>query len=118
MIYTLAQIDLIGCPNMTFLGAGFNQSGMSLTLMLDFNRFAVVGDPIFNSYWYWHEAIGTLPAGVYDLTIQAWDYLAPTYTVILSDEYFTSFQVVPEPSTIGLLGLGAGALALRKRKRK
>ena len=58
--------------------------------------------------WSYSEDIGILPAGTYDLTVQTFADFGDI------DIYFTTFQVVPEPATILLLGLGV--LLVKKRR--
>ena len=46
--------------------------------------------------------VGTLPIDTYDLTVNTWIDTTP----IFNDTYYTSFEVVPEPATVLLLGFG------------
>ena len=52
--------------------------------------------------WSHIVGVGTLPMDTYDLTVNTWIDTSPTF----NDIYYTSFQVVPEPATILLFGLG------------
>lgn len=76
----------------------FRQDGMSLELdiSLDVGPFLVI------TPWSHTENIGTLPAGVYDLTVNTIVELEP----FRNDTSFTTFEVVPEPGTLVLFGLG------------
>ena len=76
----------------------FRQDGMSLELdiSLDVGAFLVI------TPWSHTENIGTLPAGVYDLTVNTIVELEP----FRNDTSFTRFEVVPEPGTLVLFGLG------------
>jgi surface-anchored protein len=62
-----------------------------------------------------HGEFGFSDAGLYEITLQA---SGNNGAPVTSEEATFTFNVVPEPSTYALLGLGAGALAiLRWRKR-
>ncbi len=57
------------------------------------------------------ENIGTLPSGLYDLTVRTFE----TSDVFIStDTYSMTFEVVPEPATLALLAFGAVILPRRK----
>ena len=58
--------------------------------------------------WSHSENIGMLPIGTYDLTVSMFVESRPD----LDDTFTTSFEVVPEPGTMILLGLGG--LLIRK----
>ena len=109
-IETFIDFDLIAYPQMVFDNnyGGFEQSGMSLQLDLYFyeDGMGILGIPIVSPLL---EPIGMLTEGFYDLTVLAYVSPDPITLVMpeLSDEYFTSFQVTPEPATILLLALGA-----------
>ena len=67
-----------------------------------------------------HYNWGFSAAGTYTFDMQA-SYSDPVHGVLQSPVETYTFEVVPEPSTYALLGLGAGALALlrwRKRNRQ
>lgn len=115
-INTFGEIDIINYPAMTFGGTVFDQSGTSLLLIFDFDEWGMWGSPI-GPEWLLSEPIGMLTKGEYDLTVRAYTYRGATLWVELSDEYFTSFQVIPEPTTLLFLGFGGLAL-LRKHRTK
>ncbi|MHC4466022.1 MAG: PEP-CTERM sorting domain-containing protein [Planctomycetota bacterium] len=85
----------------------FSQSGTSLQLDL----FVDVGDTTIPSTWSHLEQIGPFSAETYGLTVNVFEYQDGTF----KDTYTQDIVITPEPSTIGLLGLGA--LALTKRKK-
>lgn len=85
----------------------FHIDGTSLEL----NLFLKVGTYCAITPWQYCEDIGTLSAGLYELTV--WSY--PDYTEPSS--YNISFEVIPEPGTVLLFGLGGIVLRRRKWKR-
>ena len=113
-IKTFIDFNLIAYPQMVFNNSDFEQSGMSLQLDLHFYEDGMgMGTPIVSPLL---EPIGMLTEGFYDLTVRAYVSPNPVALVMpeLSDEYFTSFQVIPEPTTLLLLVFGA--LGLLKRR--
>jgi len=74
----------------------FSQDGTSLELDI----FLDVGFLMVVTPWSNTENIGTLPIGFYDLTVRTWEESIET------DTYSISFEVVPEPTTVVLFGLG------------
>lgn len=113
-IKTFIDFDLIAYPQMVFDTSDFEQSGMSLQLDLHFYEDGMgMGTPLVTPLL---EPIGMLTEGFYDLTVRAYVSPDPISMVLpsLSDEYFTSFQVIPEPTTLLLLGFAALGL-LKKR---
>ncbi len=88
-----------GCGPVTIEGSFFQKNGTDLTLNLDFK----IGISQVITPWSYTESIGTLHAGIYDLTVIA-NYDYSDFTA--SEEYFTSFEVVPEPAAIVLLCFG------------
>jgi hypothetical protein len=87
----------------TFDESMFNQNVFSLELDLFFT--AGFG-PTIPVMWSHDEVIGTLLPGTYDLLAQAYLRNSPDSDYILNDFYFTNIEVVPEPATFLLLGLG------------
>lgn len=85
----------------------FQVNGSHLSLNLDVK----VGMLQVVTPWSYTENIGTLPAGSYDLAVTA-DYYFAGWTN--SEEYYTSFEVIPEPASILLLL--AGVSVMRKLK--
>lgn len=57
--------------------------------------------------WFHDEVIGTLAQGNYDLLVQSYWRSSETAEYILSDDYSTSLQVVPEPLTLIFMAIGA-----------
>jgi hypothetical protein len=82
----------------------FNREGTLLRLDI----FLVVGDLAVFTPWSHPENIGTLPAGMYDLTVQTFE------NTDITDAYSMSFEVTPEPSTLILLLLGFTQILRRK----
>lgn len=58
--------------------------------------------------WSYRKDIGTLPLGTYNLTVRTFE------STINTDTYLTTFEVVPEPSTILLLALGIFGIRFKK----
>ena len=73
-----------------------NDTFLELDLYLDVGQFTVV------TPWSQTENIGMLPLGTYDLTVNTIVELKPEF----NDTYYTTFEVVPEPATVLLLGFG------------
>ena len=72
-----------------------DEAALTLDIFLNEGFLTVV------SPWHYTENIGSLPAGVYDLTVTAYDDYGP-------ETSFTSFEVVvPEPTTLSFLMLGS-----------
>ncbi len=113
-IKTFIDFDLIAYPQMESGNSYFEHSGMSLQLDLYFYEDGMgMGTPIVSPLL---EPIGMLTEGFYDLAVRAYVSPNPIALVLpeLSDEYFTSFQVTPEPATLILFALGG--LMLRRRR--
>ena len=89
-------------------GSYFERQGtiLQLDIFLNVGFFAVM------TPWSHSQNIGTLPAGTYNLTVKT--YELPN----LTNTYSTSFEVVPEPSTILLLALGALGILLKYHNKK
>ena len=61
--------------------------------------------------WSHSEPIGMLSEDSYTLTVRTFEWPV----IVIADTYLTSFEVVPEPATVLLLGLGGLALLRRRR---
>lgn len=68
---------------------------------LTVNIYLNVGFFTVPAPWSHEESVGTLPIGLYDLTVNTYE------NSIFDDTYSTNFQVVPEPTAIMLLAIGA-----------
>jgi len=91
-----------GYGPVTITDSVFLIDGTFLHLYLSLN----VGPYTVMTPWSHTEDIGTLPEGLYDLTVRTLE------DSFVTDTYSTSFEVVPEPAT--LLLFGSGALLLKK----
>lgn len=80
----------------------FTKNGTSLQLDI-FVRF---GNLPSGTFWSHSETIGTLPEEVYDLQINAYGWHAINQEYVLFSTYPTTFEVIPEPATLLLLGFG------------
>jgi surface-anchored protein len=88
-------------------------------------RLSAIGDDVGTASFgitasHIHYNWGFSAAGTYTFDMQA-SYFDPDHGNLQSPVETYTFEVVPEPSTYALLGLGAGALALlhwRKRSRQ
>jgi len=99
-------IDGVESGGVAIVGYSFTIDGASIELDIDFQETVLtVVTP-----WSHSENIGLLPIGTYDITVNALFNFNPS----LNDTYLTSFEVVPEPTTLALLGLGG--LFSRRRK--
>ena len=95
----------------TFTESQFSTNAFSLELDLFFTEGF---GPLIPTGWSHSEEIGTLSAGTYDLTTQAYWRSSPGYEYILHDTFPLEFEVVPEPATILLFSLG-GVILNRTR---
>lgn len=77
----------------------FTQNGTSLQLDL----YVDMGITTMISDWTYSKNISPLSAGTYTLEVRGFDYLLGT---LQSTYPAVEFTVVPEPTTIALLGLG------------
>jgi surface-anchored protein len=130
-----------GTENGSLYGHGFDHVRITLTGMTgpaggDFSVFTTpTNKPMFTTGGFpagsmtlalgahTHYNMAFTQPGIYDITFSFEGLNGATGPVIMtgSDTYRFEIQVVPEPSTYALLGLGAGALALlrwRKRRRQ
>jgi len=94
-----------GYGQVTITDSVFLIDGTFLQLDLSLN----VGPYTVMTPWSHTEDIGTLPEGLYDLNVRTLE------DSLVTDTYSTSFEVVPEPATMLLLGIGA--IAIRRGKR-
>jgi len=86
----------------------FTQNGMSLQLDL----YVDMGSLTMISDWTYEKQIGTLSAGTYSLEVRAFDNYDNTLQYTYPDPVY--FTVVPEPTTVVLLGIG-GVLLFTNR---
>ena len=100
---TIITSGVEGSGGVVITSSSFLIDGTSLELdiFLDVGVYTVI------TPWSHSEDIGALLMGTYDLTVNTIVELQP----VLNDTFFKSFEVVPEPAT--LLLLGAGSLVLR-----
>jgi len=63
--------------------------------------------------WTYSESIGTLPTGVYDLTVRTFIPLLPSF----NDNYYVSFEVVPEPGTFSIFTFALPFLRVFTRRK-
>jgi hypothetical protein len=87
----------------------FFQNGT--TLQLDLYLNAGFGQTV--SYWDYSKQILPLVQGTYNLEVRAFD----SYNSMLWDTYPVDFTVVPEPSTITLLGLSLPFLRIFRKEK-
>ncbi len=78
-------------------------------LQLDLSLFVGILNVI--TPWSHTEDVGTLPEGLYDLTVRTLEYS------VVTDTYSMSFEVVPEPATFVLFGLGLPVLRVFSRRK-
>lgn len=102
-------IDIDGSSTRIFEGVVWTEF-FQISQYLFLDLYCDPGVLMTPSTWSYSESIGTLSAGVYDLTVNAYLYTSGD----LDTTYETSFTVVPEPASIILLGLGGLALVRRK----
>ncbi len=104
-VITIFTEGLSGSGPVEIGDTNFTMNGTNLELDIEVHAgFLTVMTP-----WVHSENIGPLPLGIYDLTVNA------IYAPDVTDTFTTSFEVVPEPTTLLLL-LG-GIPVLRKRNR-
>ncbi len=109
------EIDLITI----FVSGGEPYSGVLITdsifniedSLLELDLFLTVGVITVPTSWTYLEDIGTLAIGNYDLTVNTFFEFEP----ILNDTFYTTFEVVPEPTTVLFLALG---MAMVRNTRK
>ncbi|MBN2019477.1 MAG: PEP-CTERM sorting domain-containing protein, partial [Sedimentisphaerales bacterium] len=90
-------------------GSDFEMQGNSLLLDI----FIRTGAATVEIPYLYSENIGTLPAGLYDLTVR--NFETSLYDITHTYTYSTTFEVVPEPSTLVLLSFGFIQVMRRRR---
>ena len=89
----------------------FRREGNSLEL----DVFISLGPFLAVSEWSHSEIIGTMPAGSYDLTVQAYTYSTRSGTYVLTHTYSISFTVVPGPVIEAAIEIRPKTLNLRSK---
>ena len=108
------DIDLIsifvsgaeGSGGVTITDAVFDLDNYEITLDISLD----VGNILVATLWDYTYDVGLLSAGIYDLTVNSIVAVDP----IQNSTFITSFEVVPEPATLLLFGLG---MCLLRRKK-
>jgi hypothetical protein len=100
----------------THMGPSFDESEFNQNVFsLELNLFFTDGfGPMIPDVWSHSKEIGMLLAGVYDLNVEAYMRLSTESEYILHDTYPVQFEVIPEPATAFLFGLGV-VFILRKK---
>ncbi len=108
---TMDSISIYSYGGLAYNDAPFDHSDLFIdkySLQLDIHYgFGYLPS---TGFWSHTEIVSTLPAGFYELTVNAYEREMP-----VGDTYVTSFEVVPEPMSI--LFLGFGMLGCRNRIR-
>ncbi len=103
---SISGVEPYGAVEITNTDFSINGYVLQLDITLNVGHFSVV------TPWSHSEPIGALPSGFYDLTVKT------IQQDVVTDVYSTSFEVVPEPSTIALLGLGLPFLRVFSARRR
>lgn len=106
-IITIVTSGIEGGRPVVIEGSNFERNGTSLQLDIDL----FVGPYAMVTPWSHSEVIGTLSAGLYDLTVRTFED-----TDVL-DTYLYEFEVTPEPATVLLLVLGAIGIRTSNRRK-
>ena len=105
---TINVFGVEGSGPVLFTDSIFVKDGTSLELDL----YITVGPFLSITNWSYSEDIGILSDGMYDITVNSIFELEP----FLNNTFITSFEVIPEPSS--LLFLMSGVFGVRRRRRK
>ena len=106
-LITIATFGIEGSGPVTINDSDFSASDTTLELDI----FITVGHFAVITPWLHSEDIGFLPVGTYDLTVSTFDKFDPTF----NDTFSTTFEVIPEPTSILLFATGMMGIRLLNR---